>query len=279
MAHEALEKYYNGEKEPWCFYQEEAVKALEAWKDSPFYAELEDETLGFTYILQAYMKRWAPANDRFEMLNTEVRDILELPNGHHFTFKYDGLVQKKDGSIWIKEFKTTKSLPTDLGWLQIDPQASAYQYAVAEVTGLQISGTIYTWLKKKTPAQPKELASGGVQERKNIVTTAEAFYEGLVRLGYNPAHYKEFIQDIASREGDNFFLRTEVATGRKQRALMASMLNDITTEMAREDALMYPSPSERNCSKCDFFTPCAAKQLGLNYEALLASDYEQGGYY
>ncbi len=279
LAHDALEQYANGNLTAWEFYREEAEKAVMAWSDYPFFEDIYEETMGFTYILQAYMKRWAPANNHFEMLNTEVRDIIELPSGHHFTFKYDGLVQKRDGSIWIKEYKTTQSLPNDLGWLQIDDQASAYQWAVQEATGMQISGSIYTWLKKKVPTKPKELASGGLQERKNIVTTAEAYYDGVVALGYNPSHYRDFIKMIAAREGDNFFLRTEIVTSLKQRAEMGKHLNELSKLIGDPETQMYASPSERNCTKCDFFGPCAAMHLGLNYKALLKEDYEKGGYY
>jgi hypothetical protein len=279
IAHEALERYYNHHENAWEFYRDEAQKALVEWRDVPFYVELEQETLAFTYVLMAYMKRWAPRHDHFNMLNTEVRDIIELPNGHHFTFKYDGLIEKKDGTTWILEFKTTASLPHDLGWLQIDDQASAYQWAIEEVTGLKIYGTIYTWLRKKVPTKPKELVSGGISEVRKLVTTAEVAYETLVELGYSPSDYKSFLQAVVDREGDDFFLRTEVVTSPKQRTLMAKHLNDITTIMGDETTLMYPSPSERNCAKCEFFGPCAAKQLGLNYKALLESDYEKGGYY
>ncbi len=279
IAHEALEKYYNGDSKAWEFYRDEIEKAMVPWLDHPIYDKLYLESTSFSYILQAYMKRWAPANDNFTLLGTEVRDLIELPSGHHFTFKYDGLVQKRDGSIWIKEFKTTSNIPPDLSWLQLDDQAGAYQWAVQQVSGIPIAGTIYTWIKKKVPTMPKELVSGGVQERSNIVTTAEAYYDGLLELGYSPVAYKEFIRKIASREGDNFFLRAEVITSAKQRELMGKHINEMSMVLADESTDMYPCPSERNCVKCDFFGPCAAMSLGRNYKALLREDYEEGGYY
>lgn len=279
IAHEALERYYNGDATAWKFYREEIEKATEPWRDHPVYDELYLESTSFEYVLQAYMKRWAPQHDHFELLGTEVRDLIELPSGHHFTFKYDGLVQKPDGSIWIKEFKTTRSTPSDLSWLQLDDQAAAYQWAVEQASQMKISGTIYTWIRKKVPTKPKELASGGLQERKNIVTTAEAYYDGIVEAGYNPSSYKDFLQMIASREGDNFFLRAEVITSAKQRELMGEHINEMSKVISDEATVMYPCPSERNCVKCDFFGPCAAMSLGRNYKVLLREEYEEGGYY
>lgn len=279
LAHTALEQYYNGNEESWLDYELSALEAMQDYASHPKYDEIKQETLGFTYVLKSYMKRWSKRHDRFTMLNTEVRDLIELENGHHFTFKYDGLVQKRDGTIWVKEFKTTASLPTDVAWLQIDDQAAAYQWAVETVSGIPISGSIYTWLRKKTPTKPKELASGGVSQAKNIVTTAEAYYDGLVELGYNPNQYKDFLKFIVDKEGGDYFLRTEVVTNAKQRQRMGRHIVKMTTEMANEDAYMYPSPSQQNCSRCAFFGPCVARQLGLNYKALLESDYEKGSYY
>ncbi len=279
IAHEALEMYYNGNETAWTEYQSKALEALQGYTANPRYEDIRDETLSFTYVLQAYMKRWAKRNDHFKMLNTEVRDLIELDNGHYFTFKYDGLVQKKDGSVWIKEFKTTASLPTDLAWLQIDDQAAAYQWAVEKVSGIPVVGTIYTWLRKKNPTKPKELASGGVSIAKNIVTTAEAFYDGLIALGYSPNSYTDMLKFIAGKEGGDYFLRTEVMANSKQRRYMGEHILRLTDELTNPDTYMYASSSQQNCSKCAFFGPCTAKQLGLNYKALLESDYERDSYY
>src|SRR5690606_9789883 len=117
LFHSALEQYYvAGVSEPWVYFAQESQSILNEWRDTPLYDTLAEEQQMGIYILQAFAKRWAPRHDDFEVIGAEVRDLVELPNGHHFTFQYDGLVERSSG-LWLLEHKTTRgSITGDYAW-------------------------------------------------------------------------------------------------------------------------------------------------------------------
>lgn len=65
------------------------------------------------------------------------------------TGRIDGIVRYQ-GKLWVYELKTSANLDAFQSGLDIDPQCSAYQYAM-DTLGTPVAGTIYVLIRKKDP--------------------------------------------------------------------------------------------------------------------------------
>lgn len=280
LVHRALDQYYQGNA-PDIFFEGEANKLL---KTIPVDAQGLDKIIDLVEagpkLLRLYAK-FAKNYDDFEVLRSEERHVLKLNSttpGTYFTFKFDALVLR-DGKYWLMEFKTTSQLPNNLDMLVIDDQAVAYQAATEKVLGLPIEGVIYTFLRKKNPTEPEQLKNGSFSQRANLVTTGEQYLETLRNSGVNVDSWladeanKEFFSSVCRNEFNHFIFRGTVRANSAQKASKLEEIAHIAEEMGKQQRI-YPSPEKIKCSVCDFFSPCLSQQAGMNFEAVLAQDYE-----
>jgi hypothetical protein len=278
LMHNALQRFYVVQDEdPWTWFEQEyldLIAGMDPTNVEYFNENVTNMEMG-VYLLRAY-ERFANKYDRIfqEVVRTEERHRVHLPNGHVFAFKFDGLVLIGD-KYYLLEFKTTQSFPSSFEWLDFDDQSVAYQWAAQEALGLDIAGIVYTFIRKKYPTIPKPLASGKLPKRKNIVTTVEAYEVAVTNAGLHIDDYVDFIDNvILPKESDDLFLRyTSRATG-KHRAWMGRHIGHMLQMMSDERVHIYPSPDRIACSMCSYRSPCFAQSSQAGYNHILKQDYE-----
>lgn len=280
LFHQALERFYTGDTEPWHFFSTEAEKMLAEAAEAPVYhfdSLLEQMAMG-PYLLKAY-KDYAQKIDDFKVVNTEQRLQLRLNDktpGVFYGFRYDMLVQKPDGTYWLMDFKTARTMPSELDEeiMQFDEQSMAYQWAAQQVLGLPITGFIYQYIWKRMPTEPELLKSGKLTQRKNLVTTADMYYETVVKHGLPVAKYRETIARMRENYDGKFFRRFALRAEERQREQYAATMRTVVEQMVDPDVQIYPYVSSTNCRICDFRKPCFARQAGFSDKSILATEYE-----
>ncbi len=276
LFHQALNAYYAEGKRADTWFEAAAKGALEEIPTMhPQYATLLEQVAYAPSLLRLYMQ-YAQKHDNWEWVSGEKRYAIKLGDGtpgKYFTFKFDGLVLR-DGKHWLLEFKTTAQLPTDASFLLIDDQAVAYQWAAEKALGFPVQGVIYSYIRKKAPAVPELLASGGLSKRANIVTTREVYGKAIFDNGLQPDDYMEHLKYIEGKQEDDFLRRFEVTANVAQREAAGEQLLRLVHEMSDDEVFVYPSPERMKCSVCDFRQPCLARQTGYDYEEVLRSNYE-----
>ena len=181
MAHYALEHYYRSgtpfEASVKTFVDEERALMEQVGRlwdvEESNLAEQVDLITGMLTHYRLWIESAAEANFRFRDENLEFISLertfsvpLRTPNGRasnkvFLAGRFDGLVRYKgDGTYWIWETKTTRSIKELTYSLANDEQAGAYIYAAQEIYGRPISGVLYNILRKKVPTRPDVLQSG-----------------------------------------------------------------------------------------------------------------------
>lgn len=96
-------------------------------------------------------------DDSFEVLSVEPSFQTRLRNPatgyasrkYDLAGKVDAIVRREDGSVWIVEHKTTRSITTQtIAALWSDMQIQIYSRYASQIAGEQISGVIYDVLEK-----------------------------------------------------------------------------------------------------------------------------------
>lgn len=197
--------------------------------------------------------------------------------------KFDGLVERRlDHTIWLKEYKTCRSVEERAKLLPHDDQATAYVYAAQMLWSEPVSGVIYTLIRKKVPTQPKVLKSGMLSVDKGIDTTPEAYLEAIrthhgedATPAFVQANYGNvlgYLRDFSKP----FVARVAIERSQLQIDLFVRELHATALEMFDERTVMYAN-RQFSCPGCWFREPCLAMDRGDSdrRDMLLEHQYQQ----
>jgi hypothetical protein len=233
-----------------------------------------------------YKGRWA--EDQFEFVASETEFSVPLynPSGHKSTKvflagRFDGLVVRKDdGSFWIWETKTSRSIKELERSLQNDEQCGAYIYAAQQLFKVHVTGVLYNIMRKKVPTEPMVLQSGMLSKNKSIDTTAEAYAAAVKRnhpdwrVDTIMEFYGDILDTLLAKENE-FFKRVAVYRTEAEIQQLQSDLWAVALEMTRRQTPHYPTPTWMNCNFCRFRAPCLAMNAQADVEFILENEYQE----
>jgi len=209
-----------------------------------------------------------------------------------YGFTFDGVVKRKsDGSTWLFETKTCRSIEERKKLLANDEQSAMYIYAAEKLLGIRIDGVLYNLLRKKAPtvAQPlvrAELIGGHMvhplSQAKATDTTFE-YYKAQLRSESDKDEtlYKALIEyhkamlEHLWQKGNTFFERYEL---RKPRAVVDNVVHYTrlaALEALNPDVWIYPNGGQLHCTYCQFRAPCLMEDAGADTSELLLEEYER----
>lgn len=297
-VHHALEHFYRSETSPEVslgeFWRSEIARMSEHGALWPEEENLIAEQWDFSIRLMNHYVMWVDelkgplANEHFETVDMEVRFDVPLRNSLGVTSdvarlggRIDGVVRRKsDGTLWLREFKTARSIKERINMLPFDEQPILYMIAAAEHYGEPIHGVIYDILKKSEPVVPKVLANGFLSQAKSIKTSYRVYLDTIRRhhgaeatSEFIKSNYGQILVDLRERDTeDPFFQRIVVQRNPVQMEMALRDIWVVAHEMVDPTMNVYPSPSY-GCSFCQFKSPCALKNQGLDYEYELSINY------
>lgn len=192
--------------------------------------------------------------------------------------RFDQVIESKmDGTLWLREFKTSSRSP-DADWLDFDDQVTSYSWGVQQVLNRPLAGIQYRFLLKRIPEDPS-LVYNGKQLSKAINsklhTTKALYLAAIKKYGFKVADYADILQDLDSRGWYEYFIDIPVTRSQEQLNIAAQNLWRVSLEMLRRDTRIYPAPEWNKCKFCHFREPCYAKQAGAPYEPILSELYHR----
>ncbi len=210
----------------------------------------------------------------------EVKFHIPLPVPKQFAHLYDDVVYQgefdrvvidEERSLWLVEYKTAAQF--ELGHFQTDPQVSAYCWAANTLYLKPISGVIYQQHKKKIPNEPKVLSTGKLSTDKSQSTTHFLYRQALVNLygkvDKAPNAHIDTLNEFAMKESEDHdaFIRRDWITRNDHfcDAEGVKILLELE-DMLNPDLPLYPNPT-RECSWCNFNSPCVSMDDGSDWEA------------
>lgn len=310
-VHYALEKYYGDGLHPaevfeaWAHTEVGRIK--DEWPhmmgDMPSF----DDDIHLGVGMLAHYYNWAQKNDDFEVVSVEesftIPDFLP-PRVAYIgedtgvvvgTWDYEPLkgtealkkvmlhidlagqgdmvIQDREGDYWVWENKTTAQI-RDMSRLILEEQPGVYHAAMEAKLGVKISGVRFNFLRKKLPAIPEELKTGGLTKRQNIDTTYETYMTALRAKNLDPRNYQEVLDRLQDK-GNTFFHREDVVRSNSELRILIDRLKRVAEDMVDPDLRIYPSPDMFKCPMCPMQGPCIALADGSDWRYILDSQYRK----
>jgi hypothetical protein len=190
--------------------------------------------------------------------NTLYLVVLDIETNTWQLVTYQGRIDlifrhKKSGRYWVVDHKSTQRFDPLTDWIDIDPQASSYYWAIKRSLGIDVEGVIINYLKKTVPYPPELIRKGkALSVNKAQNTTKALFRQSIKEYGFNPMDYAQFMDEFVDPE----FYRC------RKTYRSSDELDRIEEFIAKEaidmlnDPMIYPNPSQFNCSGCAFKDPC-----------------------
>lgn len=298
IIHTALEDYYtqglslmDATVRAVTVETERAEVAGTDWYD---HSEMFDEQTQLIYGMMEHYEQWVNGKRHAMMpFGDHNLEFIEMEANFNVPFytdsgrvspkislggRFDGIVRRKDdGSLWLWETKTARSIPELARTLDNDEQAGAYIYAAEVLTGKRVQGVVYNVLRKKIPTRPRKLLDGSLSQAKNIDTTFEAYVAEI--KDNHPSYsneeimqmYGEMLQHLQTE--NRFFERIAIRRTEHEINQLADELHHVGLEMLRKNTRMYPTPSWATCNFCRFKSPCLQMNANADWQGTLDALY------
>jgi RecB family exonuclease len=105
-------------------------------------------------LVRNYLHHWRHEDKLYKTIDTELDEVLELPNGLKIRIIIDKIVEDRSGGIWVVDYKTGKNF-LDPDWLILDPQLARYHWSADKLGYTPLRGVIYDEIRTKPPTMPK----------------------------------------------------------------------------------------------------------------------------
>jgi hypothetical protein len=224
--------------------------------------ELGDLPAECERIMLSYIMNYKDDPDYYRVLDTELDEIITLPNGLKFRMIIDKIVEEPDGGIWIVDYKTVKNfLPPD--FMLLDAQLARYFWGAEKFGFKPLRGIIFDEICTKPPTLPEVLKDGSLSLRKNIQCDYMTYYREIKRRGLDVKPYLPHLRYLKA-QNHKWFRRTPLA---KDRPLVRQQMRELimtAREMRKAEELgQFPRTPMKDCRwDCSFLEPCTIQLMG-----------------
>ena len=210
-----------------------------------------------------------------------IRDLSgqPLPGSPKLTARMDRVVwiDKKEDH-YIIDYKTGSSLGTGKA-LELNDQATGYEYMHWRLTSELAAGVVFEKLMKVLPDDPRMIRDGKeLSTAKNQNTLPDLYEAKMKELDLmQSAKHLECLEALRAQGWDGYFER-EITTRNFEQVLnFEKHLYYIYTDMAevvKNPEKAYPSPSSMRCPRCQFISVCLAMEDGSDAESMIENQFD-----
>lgn len=273
-VHELLMVYYDGED--W----KQKHRVLRAKFNNLF--EEEKEELGdlpaeALRLFKSYLRHYKKRDIEHRTIDTEIDEIVTLPNGIEFNFIIDRIYEDRDG-LWLQDHKTLSSfLPAD--FMLLDAQLTRYFWCAEELGYTPLLGVEFNEIRTKPPAIPHTLKSGLLSTAQKMDTDYWTYLETVKKLEQSPALYKGKLRELWERDqtDNRFFRRSRLPKDKPVTRRMMAELEDTAVEIEAAEARgRFPRTPDKSCQwGCDYLDLCVIDLHGGSIDSAVKLKYER----
>lgn len=273
--HELLQTHYDGED--WkSKHKELSQKFFDLFEEDR--EDLGDLPSECSRIMRSYLRQWKEQDQHFHVVDTELDEIVTLPNGLELNVIVDMIVEdKRSGLLWPWDHKTRKSFETSDNML-LDPQGTLY-FKALQILGYEpLGGFLYNEIRTKAPAVPERLKNGQLSRRMNIDTDYFTYMTAIRQHDLNPLYYKEILAHIATNQKERFFRRVALPKDPPMIRIMTQEMIDTANDIAKVEKrgrftrTFIPSQCKWDCSYKDL---CITELHGGDIEPLIKMSFNR----
>jgi hypothetical protein len=225
-------------------------------------------------LMTSYKAHYSKLDRQETTVDTELDEVLTLPNGLRFRFIIDRIYEDAHGRLWLKDYKTVKKFMPD-DFMLLDAQLSRYFWCAEYMGYKPIAGVEFDEIITLPPTLPKELASGHLERRKNLRCDVYTYYLELKQRGlHTDARYLPMLRTLAARH-DRWYRRTQLP---RSKVMTTRMMNELIwtaqdIEQAEERG-KFPRTPMKDCTwDCDYLEPCTVQLQGGDIKQILRDRY------
>jgi len=229
-------------------------------------------------IMSNYLRFWREEDKQFTVVDTEMDEIVTLPNGLPFRIIVDLIVEDhRTGLLWPWDHKSRGKLESSDNML-LDPQLTNY-FTGLRVLGYEpLGGVIYNEIRTKVPTVPRLLKSGKLSKEKKIDTDVYTYYRAIKDNGLEVDDYRDILRHIAKKSVDAWFRRTRLPKDTPMLKAMAKDLvvtaRDIRRSEKNDEWPRHFMPNDCKWS-CDMKPLCIAQLHGADISSLIKAGYRK----
>lgn len=224
---------------------------------------------------------------RFLVPIVDPRTGRPLENNPMLSMRLDLIVWRRQTGFkgfWVKDHKTTGSSPSDRG-VEMDDQVTGYDYGFWRLTGIVPRGTIFNYLIKQLPKEPR-IVSTGLSTAKDQVTLPDMYREAMAERGLidskgniTSKKHGECYESLLALGWSRHFKRIETQRNEHELKMFEMRLvheyADMLDVYSAPDELAYPHLSQYNCPGCPVMSICKAIEDGSDYNFLIENVFQQ----
>lgn len=229
------------------------------------------------WLMKRYLKHWEAEEKRYRIIDTELDEIIELPNGLRFQMIVDVIKEhKKTGRLIAWDYKTRKNF-ADSDSMLLDPQLTRYFYGLQKMGYKPLVGVGYDELRTKPPTVPRLLKTGGLSRAKSIDTDLFTYMSAIRTNGLDPSEYQEILSHIARNQKDRFFRRTILP---KDPPMVKAMMKDLLIaqaeiQVAESKGRFARTYIPNDCRwSCEMKELCIAQLHGSDISSMIKMNFE-----
>lgn len=215
-----------------------------------------------------------------------------LPGQPYLTGKLDLIVYiRKTGltGFWVIDHKTAGSSPSDRG-IDMDDQITGYDYKFWRLTGIIPRGTIFNYLIKQLPKQPRFIKPtkanpSGLSAAKDQLTTPDLYRQAMVDAGImvngkimSEPHEAVYLA-LTQHGWGRFFKRMQVQRNEHELRAFEARLpieHQQMVQAAKEPGwYAYPHLSQYNCPGCPVMRICQAMEDGSDADFIIETGFKE----
>lgn len=282
--HELLMAMYDGED--WKAIHEENTAAFyEAPEEER--EELGDLPREIARIMRSYRHHWKEQDSLYRTIDSELDEIMTMPDGYEFNFIIDQIVEDESGGLWLRDHKTvTKWMPAD--FMLLDAQLTRYFWCAERMGYTPLMGIEFNEIITKAPTVPELILAPGqkkksksnpnpkqvLTQRKNLRSDYWTYLATLKKHGFDPKDYAGTLHRLRENS-DEWFRRSAMPKDKPVTDQMMADLDDIVEQIkAAEERGVYPRTPEKACTwDCEYSDICTLSLQGGSVKDLVKMRY------
>lgn len=232
-------------------------------------------------IMKSYLRHYELADKRFVVVDSELDEIVTLPNGLELHMIVDLILwDLQMEGLWVMDHKSRKNLE-EAENIILDPQGTLYYDGLTVMGYDKLLGFCTNEIRTKAPTVPKVVYKGtareGLSRKKDIDTDVYTYMRAIRKHGFDPRDYADMLESIAIRQKGKFFNRVWTPKDPPVvNTIRREALNKVNQIKFAEKRNEFPRTFDRSCKwGCEFRDICIAELHGGNIDSMVKMNFKR----
>lgn len=269
--HDCLMHHYDGEdwRIPHQEYVDEYNKQFEETREEwgPLPEEVER-------IMKSYLRHYRDEDANHHTIDSEMDEIITLPNGLKFRFIIDRIYEDQQGGLWLQDHKTLKNFYGD-DFMVLDAQLTRYFWCAIKMGYTPLRGIEFNMIRTKPPTLPKLTTKTGMLERRmNIDCDYWNYLAEIKKHGFDIKPYMKVLRHLRVQE-DKFFKRTQLPQDpHMMKTMMKELVETAQDIESGKRRKAFPRTPLKSCQwDCDYKSICVGELQGADIKSIIKHGY------